>query len=215
MPKKRIPFHPKSNSRGLSNTRTKPYVSWMLACSTNSTQEIKFRLETEPDLAVLQDELTGQSCIHWMVKHNNKEIVDFLIKGLKVSPNIVNRSGQTPLHIAALYDRRELYQILIYKHQADITIRDNSGRLASNYIDQGIQDLTGPGILTYGSDSRGIKLSWRLLAQDIQDVQGRQLTTFNNPGQKVDRRRSEDLGSGSCTVLQNKRRGSIGRMLDL
>lgn len=243
--KKRTPIHYKSN-RSLSGSelgRSKAVISWVIACSSNNTKEIERRLEKEPDLAYFQDDYTGQTSLHWMIKHNNKEMVVHLIEKLNISPNIVNKSGQTGLHAAALYTRQELYQLLLIKYSADPKVRDNAGRVPSFYLQEqlisaeSIQQLhsgehlvasddsicpeekkppmVAPRQLVYGPNANGIKLSWYLLGQDMQNLHCKKLTKFNFESNKnINRRQSADLCvSGGLVDLLNRRK-SMGRILE-
>jgi len=155
--KKRTPFNFRTSRilKGSERNRTKSCISWVLACSSNNMKEIKSRLEESPELAYYQDEYTGLSCLHWMVKHDNKDLVQYLIQDLQVSPNMRNKSGQTPLHFAALYNRRELYNLLLATYAADPQIRDNSGRLASNYLDARLCELSAPRLSDLSAPSSG------------------------------------------------------------
>merc|ERR1712192_113752 len=82
--------------------------------------------------------------------------------GYKVDPNLRSRAGQTPLHIAAIYGRREIYNDLMTKFGANAELMDMSGQVAGGYL----QLQQG-----YGANSRGIHKIWQAL--DIQSYQSR------------------------------------------
>ena len=83
----------------------------------------------EPHLAASVCHYTGLAPIHWAVKHNNRRLVDLLLTHLGVAVDQVSRAGHTPLHLAAIYGRRELYSDLLSKYKAGPAIRDFSGKV--------------------------------------------------------------------------------------
>ncbi|KAI8504338.1 hypothetical protein Bbelb_174560 [Branchiostoma belcheri] len=69
--------------------------------------------------------VTGPTALHWGAKHGNQEIVALMADaGLDVNL----RSGYTPLHLAAMYGHDHIVKLLIDAYDADVTIRDYSGR---------------------------------------------------------------------------------------
>ena len=83
----------------------------------------------EPPLAASVCHYTGLAPIHWAVKHNNRRLVDLLLTDLGVDVDQASRAGHTPLHLAAIYGRRELYSDLLSKYKADPSIRDFAGKV--------------------------------------------------------------------------------------
>ncbi|CAH1270003.1 SOWAHC [Branchiostoma lanceolatum] len=66
-----------------------------------------------------------KTALHWGAKHGNQEIVALMADaGLDVNL----RTGYTPLHLAAMYGHDHIVKLLIDAYDADVTIRDYSGR---------------------------------------------------------------------------------------
>ena len=84
-----------------------------------------------------------------------------LVKDFQVNPNIQTRGGSTPLHMAATYGRREIYNDLLHEHGADPNIVDYAGNKAISYVDN----------LAHGANNKGINKIWQDLAIDIQEFQ--------------------------------------------
>merc|ERR1712192_246053 len=85
--------------------------------------------------------------------------------GYKVDPNLRSRAGQTPLHIAAIYGRREIYNDLMTKFGANAELMDMSGQVAGGYL----QLQQG-----YGANSRGIHKIWQSYQVQSYEEQQRQ-----------------------------------------
>ena len=79
-----------------------------------------------------------------------------------MSPNSRSRTGYSPLHYAAIYNRREIYRDLLSIHGADPHIVDYSGTTAAAYLEN---------VLGYGSNNKGINKVWQDLALDVQNYQ--------------------------------------------
>ena len=162
--KKRKPFQPQTQVRSLTGgerERSKDHIRWILALSRNDTDTIYQRLSENPSLALISCHYTGLSPIHWAVKNNNRSLVKKLVTDYNVSPDIYSRSGSSPLHLAAIYGRREIYNDLIHLLGANPKVVDFSGQRAEAYIDD----------LGHGSNNKGINKIWQDLAMDIQTFQ--------------------------------------------
>ena len=46
--------------------------------------------------------------------------------------NAINHNGVTPLIFASMYNKTQMVELLL-KHQADISIMDNTGKMAIDY----------------------------------------------------------------------------------
>ena len=79
-----------------------------------------------------------------------------------MSPNSRSRTGYSPLHYAAIYNRMEIYRDLLTIHGADPNILDYSGTTPAAYLEN---------VLGYGSNNKGINKVWQDLALDLSDYQ--------------------------------------------
>jgi len=146
---------------GCERERSKQNISWIISLSKNDTEKISAKLTETPGLASIICHLTGLAPLHWAVRHNNKKLVQALLRDYNVSPNQKSKSGYTPLHYAAIYGRREVYKLLL-DLKADPNIFDFSGMKASAYIDNN---------LGYGANNKGMNKMWQDLAVDVQNYQ--------------------------------------------
>lgn len=48
--------------------------------------------------------------------------------------NARSTSGHTPLHVAAIYGRKNMIRLLVSAFHADVTLRDNAGKKAWQYL---------------------------------------------------------------------------------
>ncbi|XP_053651655.2 uncharacterized protein [Cherax quadricarinatus] len=69
---------------------------------------------------------TGWSLLHAAADSNQPEVLSFLLK--LISPNIVNKEGQTPAHLAALKGHTQVLDILLHEEDLNLDKRDNHNR---------------------------------------------------------------------------------------
>ncbi|KAF2355139.1 Ankyrin repeat-containing domain [Trinorchestia longiramus] len=76
--------------------------------------------------------LTGKqrTALHWAAKHGRVEVVKLLAGTHQADPNA--RSGYTPLHLAAMYNRQDVFDLLVH-YGSDLNIRDYSGKKPRQY----------------------------------------------------------------------------------
>lgn len=123
---------------------------WMMCSSDGEWSSLRRLLATEPSLVLRKDFVTGFTCLHWAAKHGKPELLALLInfarqRGVPISVDARSGSGYTPLHVAAMQNHVEVVKLLVGAYNADVEIRDYSGRKACQY-------LTG----NVGSDIRDI-----------------------------------------------------------
>ncbi|KAK8406954.1 hypothetical protein O3P69_007475 [Scylla paramamosain] len=78
----------------------------------------------------LEGEGEMNTALHWAAKQGRTEVVKLLAGTHHVEINA--RSGYTPLHIAAMYNRTEVFDLLVH-YGADLNMRDYSGKKPRTY----------------------------------------------------------------------------------
>lgn len=72
--------------------------------------------------------------LHLAAAQGNIDVIDYIISTLKFEINVRTASGLTPLHCAARINKqKDAYDFLVSKG-ADVNIKDNFGRTASDYL---------------------------------------------------------------------------------
>ncbi|XP_068133571.1 ankyrin repeat domain-containing protein SOWAHA [Hyperolius riggenbachi] len=96
----------------------------------------------DSDMADKRDFISGFTALHWAAKSGNTEMMKLLFDlsrkgGANVNVNVRSFGGYTPLHIAAIHDRKEIILMLVRDYNAKIHVRDNSGRKPYHYLKKG------------------------------------------------------------------------------
>ncbi|XP_063300709.1 ankyrin repeat domain-containing protein SOWAHC [Pelobates fuscus] len=113
--------------------------AWMLSSCRARWDSLQELLGTEPGLIARRDFITGFSCLHWAAKHGQHELLAALLthaRQHRVPVNINARAagGYTALHLAAMHGHLEVIKLLVGAYDADLEIRDYSGRKAWQYL---------------------------------------------------------------------------------
>ncbi|NXI40210.1 SWAHC protein, partial [Galbula dea] len=116
--------------------------AWMLAASDGRWESLEGLLSCEPALLCKRDFITGFTVLHWAAKHGRQELLAKLVNfaqqhGLPLDINARSSGGHTALHIAAVHGHTEVVKLLVGAYDADVDIRDYSGRKAAHYLQQG------------------------------------------------------------------------------
>ncbi|XP_035984292.1 ankyrin repeat domain-containing protein SOWAHC [Fundulus heteroclitus] len=187
---------------------------WMMCASDGEWGSLQRLLSAEPSLVLKRDFVTGFTCLHWAAKHGDaglmEEIVHFAEqRRLPVSVDVRSNMGYTPLHIAAMHRRMEVLKLLCGAFNADVEIRDYSGRKACQYLPEGVsaemQDIMGAREL---SESRGAEPSgggrWRFSKVLQSNLKPMQLLSLGDG----------DPAGGDVRLRHKpvRRRSSLGRM---
>uniref|UniRef100_A0A669EUE7 Uncharacterized protein n=1 Tax=Oreochromis niloticus TaxID=8128 RepID=A0A669EUE7_ORENI len=112
---------------------------WMMCASDGQWSSLHRLLTAEPSLILKKDFVTGFTCLHWAAKHGKPELIAMIINfaklhNISVSIDIRSSTGYTPLHIAAIHGHVEVVKLLVRTYNADVEIRDYSGRKACQYL---------------------------------------------------------------------------------
>ncbi|KAM6098111.1 ankyrin repeat domain-containing protein SOWAHC [Theristicus caerulescens] len=116
--------------------------AWMLSASDGRWESLEGLLSCEPALLCKRDFITGFTVLHWAAKHGRQELLATLVSfaqrhQLPVDINARTSGGHTALHIAAMHGHAEVVKLLVGAYDADVDIRDYSGRKAAQYLQQG------------------------------------------------------------------------------
>ncbi|XP_053444096.1 ankyrin repeat domain-containing protein SOWAHC [Nycticebus coucang] len=119
--------------------------SWMLSASNGKWDSLEELLACEPGLLAKRDFITGFTCLHWAAKHGRQELLAMLVNfankhQLPVNINARTSGGYTALHLAAMHGHVEVVKLLVGAYDADVDIRDYSGKKASQYLNQSIAE---------------------------------------------------------------------------
>ncbi|KAM4802722.1 ankyrin repeat domain-containing protein SOWAHC-like [Urocitellus parryii] len=119
--------------------------AWMLSASDGKWDSLEGLLTCEPGLLTKQDFITGFTCLHWAAKHGRQELLALLVNfankhQLPVNVNARTSAGYTALHLAAMHRHVEVVKLLVGAYNADVDIRDYSGKKASQYLSQSIAE---------------------------------------------------------------------------
>ncbi|XP_048351240.1 ankyrin repeat domain-containing protein SOWAHC [Sphaerodactylus townsendi] len=116
--------------------------AWMLCASDGRWEALEGLLSCEPSLLCKRDFITGFSCLHWAAKHGRHELLALLVNfahrhRLPVDINARTSGGYTALHLAAMHGHLEVVKLLVGAYDADVEVRDYSGRRAAHYLSGG------------------------------------------------------------------------------
>ncbi|XP_059184112.1 ankyrin repeat domain-containing protein SOWAHC-like [Centropristis striata] len=125
---------------------------WMMCASDGEWGSLCNLLATEPGLLLKKDFVTGFTCLHWAAKQDKPELIALIINFAKqhnvpISVDVRSNTGYTPLHIAAMHNHMDVVKLLVGAYNADVEIRDYSGRKACQYLTDNvsvdIRDIIG------------------------------------------------------------------------
>ncbi|KAK2880207.1 ankyrin repeat domain-containing protein SOWAHC-like [Channa argus] len=125
---------------------------WMMCASDGEWGKMHRLLTTEPTLILRKDFITGFTCLHWAAKQGKPELMALILNFAKqhnipISVDVRSNTGYTPLHIAVMHNHIEVVKLLVGAYNADVEIRDYSGRKACQYltnsVSMDVRDIIG------------------------------------------------------------------------
>ncbi|KAF6734905.1 Ankyrin repeat domain-containing protein SOWAHC [Oryzias melastigma] len=123
---------------------------WMMCSSDGEWDNLTRLLDQDPQLIQRKDFVTGFTCLHWAAKHGRPELLVQILTAaerhcIDVSVNGRTSAGYTPLHLAAMQGHLDVLKLLVGAYNADVNVRDFSGRKACHYLNKStggdIQDI--------------------------------------------------------------------------
>ncbi|XP_030057341.1 ankyrin repeat domain-containing protein SOWAHC [Microcaecilia unicolor] len=123
--------------------------AWMLSTSEGKWKSLEGLLSCDPGLFTKRDFITGFNCLHWAAKQGKQELLAMLVNfankhELPFNINARASGGYTALHLAAMHGHVEVVKLLVGAYDADVDIRDYSGRKACQYLNQdAAEDMKG------------------------------------------------------------------------
>lgn len=119
---------------------------WMMCASDGNWDSLQRLLREEPSFVTRKDFITGFTCLHWAAKYGNPDLMALIINFAKqhnvpVSVDVQSNAGYTPLHLAAMHNHMEVVKLLVGAYDADVEVRDFSGRKANHYITDSSSDI--------------------------------------------------------------------------
>ncbi|MBV95995.1 Ankyrin repeat domain-containing protein SOWAHC, partial [Eschrichtius robustus] len=111
----------------------------MLSAADGRWDILEGLLACEPGLLAKRDFITGFTCLHWAAKHGRQELLALLVRfagqhRLPVNINARTSGGYTALHLAAMHGHVEVVKLLVGAYDADVDVRDYSGKKPSQYL---------------------------------------------------------------------------------
>lgn len=106
---------------------------WCHAASACELENLKTLYKVDNELINKKDYFTGYTAIHWASKINRIDVIRWLYEQ-RIDTNIRTNGGYTPLHVAAMHGKENIIRDLVQYYEADINLRDYSGRKARNYL---------------------------------------------------------------------------------
>lgn len=115
---------------------------WLVKAAAGAWPDIYSLFREDPSLLHRQDFISGFTILHWIAKHGDHRVLNTLWYGVEKAgmtfdTDTQSLCGYTPLHIAAIHFHKNIIRLLVSKFNANVRLRDVSGRKAWFYLPQG------------------------------------------------------------------------------
>ncbi|XP_038647624.1 uncharacterized protein LOC119963104 [Scyliorhinus canicula] len=112
---------------------------WMVKTAVGKFDQAFALFCEDPNIAMKKDFISGYTVLHWIAKHGNHRALSRFISAaskmkVKLNVDIKSTCGYTPLHIAVIHERLKVIQFLVKKYQANVNLRDHSGKKPWQYL---------------------------------------------------------------------------------
>ncbi|XP_063070542.1 ankyrin repeat domain-containing protein SOWAHC [Engraulis encrasicolus] len=189
---------------------------WMMCASDGQWESLQRLLVCEANLITKRDFVTGFTCLHWAAKQGKPELLANLVTFAKehdipVNINARSSAGYTPLHLAAMHNHVEVMKLLVGAYDADVEMRDYSGKKASQYLSSSVagdlKDIVGG---TSDSDVENAEsgAGWWRLAKGLPS----NLNPLRLLNQAADEAQCDSGGAVAVRPRSLYRKTSIGRI---
>uniref|UniRef100_A0A671KQ91 Uncharacterized protein n=1 Tax=Sinocyclocheilus anshuiensis TaxID=1608454 RepID=A0A671KQ91_9TELE len=112
---------------------------WFVKAASGTWTDIYALFRDDPNLLSKQDFISGFTIVHWIAKHGDHRVLNTLWygvdkAGMTLDVNAKTLCGYTPLHLAVIHGHKKFIRLLVQKFNADVRIRDSSGKRAWQYL---------------------------------------------------------------------------------
>jgi hypothetical protein len=97
----------------VTSLEPKKCMEWYVTASKGDIQELLKLAQDEPRLVNRKDPFTAYTVLHWGAKHGNPKIIQMFAGKYKVDVNGKTNGGYTPLHLAAQFGHKNIFDLLV------------------------------------------------------------------------------------------------------
>nr|XP_057910915.1 ankyrin repeat domain-containing protein SOWAHB-like [Doryrhamphus excisus] len=113
--------------------------AWLVKGAAGAWPDIYSLFREDPSLLNRRDFISGFTVLHWIAKHGDHRVLNTLWYGVQKAGstfdiNARSSCGQTPLHIAAMHNNKNMIRLLVNKFHADVKLRDTAGKKPWQYL---------------------------------------------------------------------------------
>ena len=135
--RKSVVIKPEESSTKLDITPMGPKgKEWVLAASKGDVGKVRQILLENQTMAQTCDNWNHYTALHWAAKHGNLRLARLLVEQHGADVDVRSRGGYTPLMLAAMYNRTDVYFYLVQSGKCKVELRDYSGRKAEHYLEE-------------------------------------------------------------------------------
>uniref|UniRef100_A0A8C6SB69 Sosondowah ankyrin repeat domain family member Ab n=1 Tax=Neogobius melanostomus TaxID=47308 RepID=A0A8C6SB69_9GOBI len=116
---------------------------WLVKCAAGLWGQVYALLLKDVHLIQRRDFMSGFTVLHWAAKEGNSEIIMKILgitreRDAFIDLNSKAHGGYTPLHIAAIHERKKVMFLLVRGYGANVNVRDNDGKKAFHYLSKNV-----------------------------------------------------------------------------